>query len=55
MEEDKKAPPQGHNYPQEASRPMVRKRKSRDFPGSPVVKTLPFHHGGHRFHPWLGN
>ena len=55
MEEDKKAPPHSHSHPLEASGPMVRKRKSRDFPGGPVVKTLPFHHRGHRFNPWLGN
>ena len=24
------------------------------FPGSPVVKTLCFHHGGHGLDPWLG-
>ena len=27
----------------------------RDFPGGPVVRTLPLHCRGHRFHPWLGN
>ena len=27
----------------------------RDFPGSPVVRTLGFHCRGHRFHPWSGN
>ena len=26
----------------------------RDFPGSPVVKTLHFHHRGHGFDPWSG-
>ena len=26
-----------------------------DFPGSPVVKILPFHCRGLGFHPWLGN
>ena len=25
----------------------MKKRKNRDFPGSPVVKTLPFHCRGH--------
>ena len=28
---------------------------SRDFPGSPVVKTLHFHCRGRRFNPWSGN
>ena len=28
---------------------------SRDFPGSPVVKTLSFQCRGHGFNPWLGN
>ena len=35
MKEDKKAPPHSHNHPREVSGPMVRKRKSRDFPGGP--------------------
>ena len=26
-----------------------------DFPGGPVVKTLPFYCGRHRFEDWLGN
>ena len=26
----------------------------REFPGSPVVKTLSFHHRGCGFHPWSG-
>ena len=26
----------------------------REFPGSPVVKALSFHHRGCRFHPWSG-
>ena len=25
------------------------------FPGGPVVKTLRFHHRGHRFSLWLGH
>ena len=29
--------------------------KARDFPGSPVVKTLSFHCRGHGFDPWSGN
>ena len=28
---------------------------NRDFPGSPVVRTLCFHCRGHRFNPCLGN
>ena len=31
------------------------KNTARDFPGSPVVKTLWFHIRGHGFDPWLGN
>ena len=29
--------------------------KNRDFPGSSVVMTLPFHFRGHEFNPWSGN
>ena len=31
------------------------KMKNRDFPGSSVVMTLPFHFRGHEFNPWSGN
>ena len=30
-------------------------KKSKDLPGRPAVKALPFHCRGHRFNPWLGN
>ena len=30
-------------------------KEHRDFPGSPVVRTLHFHRRGHRFDPWSGN
>ena len=33
----------------------VLKRKQSDFPGGPVVKTLPFHYRGRRFNSWSGN
>ena len=26
-----------------------------DFPGGPVVKTLPLHSRSYRFNPWLGS
>ena len=31
------------------------KKKSRDFPGGPGLKTLCFHCKGREFNPWLGN
>ena len=31
------------------------KKLPKDFPGSPVVKTLHFQYKEHRFDPWLGN
>ena len=33
---------------------MFKKKRSRDFPGGPVVKTPLFHCRGHGFDPWLG-
>ena len=33
----------------------VRKQKSRESPGGPVVRTPHFHCRGPRFDPWLGN
>ena len=33
----------------------IKEEKRRDFPGDPVVKTLPFHCRGCGFDPWLGN
>ena len=35
--------------------PGVRETGFREFPGSPVVRTLCFHCRGHRFDPWSGN
>ena len=32
-----------------------KKKRGRDFPGGPVVKTLSFHCRGHGFNPCLGN
>ena len=31
------------------------KWRNREFPGSPVVRTLRFHCKGHGFDPWSGN
>ena len=31
------------------------KKESRDIPGGPVVKTLPFYCWGHGFNPWSEN
>ena len=33
---------------------VIRIGRSRDFPGGPVVRTLPFQCRGHRFDSWLG-
>ena len=32
-----------------------KKKKFRDFPGGPAVRTPCFHYRGQRFNPWLGN
>ena len=35
-------------------RGIFNKQKTKEFPGSPVVRTLSFHCRGHRFHPFVG-
>ena len=34
-------------------RGIFNKQKTKEFPGSPVVRTLSFHCRGHRFHPFV--
>jgi len=34
---------------------IIKKKSTRDFPGSPMVKISCFYFRGHRFNPWLGN
>ena len=36
------------------SGPLQDEEGMQDFPGGPVIKTLPFHCMGHGFHPWSG-
>ena len=42
-------------HERECQSKVILKGLARDFPGSPVVKTLHFHCRGHRFDPWLGS
>ena len=44
-----------HKMPRIAKASRRKKNKVEDFPGSPVVKTPPFHCRGHGFDPWSGN
>ena len=34
---------------------LKKKKKIKDFPGCPLVKTPHFHCRGYRFNPWSGN